>query len=87
MFAVRFSISIAYFLLFHKIPVLCHTALRMSSQQIQHQAGAKRSLQGHSLVDLLDRILDKGIVIAGDIIIQLADVELLTIKIRLIIWL
>jgi hypothetical protein len=49
-----------------------------------HQ-GAQRSLQGHSLIDLLDRILDKGLVVAGDIVIQLADVELLTIKIRLIV--
>ena len=37
------------------------------------------------LVDLLDRILDKGLVIAGDIKISLADVELLTIRIRLIV--
>lgn len=38
-----------------------------------------------SLVDILDRVLDKGVVIAGDIQIKLADVELLTIKIRLLI--
>jgi hypothetical protein len=42
-------------------------------------------LQGATLVDLLDRILDKGLVVAGDIVIQLADVELLTIKIRLLV--
>jgi hypothetical protein len=53
--------------------------------QIQQHQGAARSLQGHSLIDLLDRILDKGLVVAGDIVIQLADVELLTIKIRLIV--
>jgi hypothetical protein len=47
--------------------------------------GAKRSLQGATLVDLLDRVLDKGLVVAGDIVIQLADVELLTIKIRLLV--
>lgn len=38
-----------------------------------------------SLADLLERILDKGIVIAGDISISLVDVELLTIKLRLLI--
>jgi len=37
------------------------------------------------LADILERILDKGIVIAGDIKIQIADVDLLTIKIRLLI--
>jgi hypothetical protein len=47
--------------------------------------GVQRSLQGATLVDLLDRILDKGLVVAGDIVVQLADVELLTIKIRLIV--
>src|SRR5216683_1958675 len=37
------------------------------------------------LVDLLDRVLDKGLVIAGDIKVSLAEVELLTIRIRLIV--
>src|SRR5476651_1567459 len=37
------------------------------------------------LVDVLDRILDKGLVIAGDIKVSLAEVELLTIRIRLLI--
>jgi hypothetical protein len=49
------------------------------------QQGVQRSLQGATLVDLLDRILDKGLVVAGDIVVQLADVELLTIKIRLLV--
>src|SRR5579859_2131527 len=44
---------------------------------------------GHSrstgLVDVLDRVLDKGLVVAGDIKVSLAEVELLTIRIRLII--
>ena len=43
------------------------------------------SLQATTLADLLDRILDKGVVIVGDIKIDLVDVELLTIKIRLLI--
>src|SRR5947209_18357127 len=41
--------------------------------------------QRDSLVDLLDRVLDKGVVIAGDIAINLLDIELLTIKVRLLI--
>jgi hypothetical protein len=45
--------------------------------------------EGHSrstgLVDVLDRVLDKGLVVAGDIKISLAEVELITIRIRLLI--
>src|SRR5436190_23820975 len=37
------------------------------------------------LVDILDRVLDKGLVVAGDIKVSLAEVELLTIRIRLLI--
>ena len=37
------------------------------------------------LVDVLDRVLDKGLLVAGDIRISLAEVELLTIRIRLIV--
>ncbi|HEX8282518.1 MAG TPA: gas vesicle protein [Pyrinomonadaceae bacterium] len=37
------------------------------------------------LVDVLDRILDKGLVIAGDIKVSLANVELLTLQIRLLV--
>ncbi len=48
----------------------------------RYELGPQRS-QG--LVDVLDRILDKGLVIAGDIRIQLADVELLSIQIRLLV--
>ena len=42
-------------------------------------------IQTTNLADILERVLDKGIVIAGDIRIQLADVQLLDIKIRLLI--
>src|SRR5580698_9771412 len=38
-----------------------------------------------NLLDILDRVLDKGLVIAGDIRVSLANVELLTIRIRLLI--
>ena len=41
--------------------------------------------QPASLADVLERVLDKGVVIAGDIQVRLLDIELLTIKIRLLI--
>jgi hypothetical protein len=41
--------------------------------------------QPANLADLLERVLDKGIVIAGDIRVNLLDIELLTIKVRLLI--
>ncbi|MBT2725705.1 gas vesicle protein [Bacillus sp. ISL-75] len=42
------------------------------------------SLSSSNLLEVLEKILDKGVVIAGDIKISLADVDLLTIKIRLL---
>ncbi len=53
----------------------------MSSQELQ----GYRSGQPAQLADVLERVLDKGIVIAGDIKINLLDIELLTVKIRLLI--
>ena len=51
---------------------------------------SRSPLPGHpeqqtNLADILERVLDKGIVIAGDIQINLLDIELLTIKLRLLI--
>jgi hypothetical protein len=43
------------------------------------------SVNSTNLADILERVLDKGIVIAGDIRIQIADIDLLTIKIRLVV--
>ncbi len=43
------------------------------------------AIEATNLADILERVLDKGIVIAGDIKIQLADVDLLNIKIRLLV--
>jgi len=43
------------------------------------------STHSATLADVLERILDKGVVIAGDIKIKLVDIELLTIQIRLLI--
>ena len=51
----------------------------MPEQHMQH------AIQSTNLADILERVLDKGIVIAGDISISLVDVELLTIKIRLLV--
>jgi hypothetical protein len=41
--------------------------------------------QPQGLVDILDKILDKGLVVAGDVRVSLANVELLTIQLRLVI--
>jgi hypothetical protein len=43
------------------------------------------AVESATLADVLERILDKGLVIAGDIKIKLVDIELLTIQIRLLI--
>ena len=45
----------------------------------------QHSVQSTNLADILERVLDKGIVIAGDITISLVGVELLNIKVRLLI--
>ncbi|GJF04696.1 gas vesicle protein [Pseudonocardia sp. D17] len=46
---------------------------------------AERRVESTNLADILERVLDKGIVIAGDIRVNLLDIELLTIKIRLLV--
>jgi len=51
----------------------------MAEQKMMHATEAA------NLADILERVLDKGIVIAGDIKISIADVDLLNIKIRLLI--
>jgi hypothetical protein len=43
------------------------------------------STRSASLADVLERILDKGLVVAGDIKIKIVDIELLTIQIRLLV--
>ncbi len=50
---------------------------------IEDRGGLQRQPQG--LVDILDKILDKGLVVAGDVKVSLANVELLTIQLRLVI--
>ncbi|MQA03161.1 MAG: gas vesicle protein [Streptosporangiales bacterium] len=44
-----------------------------------------RSENGTNLADVLERVLDKGVVIVGDIRVNLLDIELLTIKLRLVV--
>jgi len=51
----------------------------MAEQKMMH------ATQATNLADILERVLDKGIVIAGDIKIQIADIDLLNIKIRLLV--
>ena len=45
----------------------------------------QHAVQSSTLADVLERVLDKGVVIAGDIKIKLVDIELLTIQIRLLV--
>jgi len=45
----------------------------------------QHSVSGSGLADVLERILDKGIVVAGDVAVNLVGVDLLTIRIRLVI--
>jgi hypothetical protein len=50
---------------------------------VDDRGSLQRQPQG--LVDILDKILDKGLVVAGDVKVSLANVELLTIQLRLVI--
>ena len=45
----------------------------------------QHAVAGSGLADVLERILDKGIVIAGDVAVSLVGVELLTVRIRLVV--
>jgi len=45
----------------------------------------RHATEATNLADILERVLDKGIVIAGDIKIQIADIDLINIKIRLLV--
>ena len=51
----------------------------------QPPTGYQNRPQPASLADILERVLDKGIIIAGDIRVNLLDIELLTVKIRLLV--
>ena len=56
----------------------------MNPPQAQRR-GIVHVVESSTLADVLERILDKGLVIAGDIKIKLVDIELLTIQIRLLV--
>jgi hypothetical protein len=45
----------------------------------------QHAVRSDTLADVLERVLDKGVVIAGDIKVKLVDIELLTIQIRLVV--
>jgi hypothetical protein len=62
-------------------PATAHGAL-VPPAQVPALRGSE---EGGNLADVLERVLDKGVVIAGDIQINLLDIELLTIKLRLIV--
>jgi hypothetical protein len=49
------------------------------------QHAVSHAVQSSTLSDVLERVLDKGIVIAGDIKVKLVDIELLSLQIRLVI--
>lgn len=51
----------------------------MTETKMMHPTNA------NNLADILERVLDKGVVIAGDIQVRIADIELLTIRIRLLV--
>ena len=59
------------------------TPARPPSSELYRSSVAGR--EPAQLADVLERVLDKGIVIAGDIQINLLDIELLTIKLRLLV--
>ena len=51
----------------------------------QYSGSISPAPQGNNLADVLERVLDKGLVVAGDIRVNLLDIELLTIKVRLLL--
>jgi Gas vesicle protein len=59
--------------------------LTFSQAPLQARSGGHPAAGPANLADILERVLDKGIVIAGDIQINLLDIELLTIKLRLLV--
>lgn len=59
--------------------------LATPSSGTARRSGVAGGPQSANLADILERVLDKGLVIAGDIRVNLLDIELLTIKLRLVI--
>ncbi|MBO3457741.1 gas vesicle protein [Aetokthonos hydrillicola Thurmond2011] len=61
------------------------SSMLSTRQQSNTNKTISTSTQGSTLADILERVLDKGIVIAGDISVSIASTELLHIRIRLLI--
>jgi len=61
------------------------TTASLSRPQPGNRSAITTATQGSSLVDVLERVLDKGVVIAGDISVSVGSTELLSIRIRLLI--
>lgn len=57
------------------------TAMQPQSSRV---VGAPSS-SGGNLADILERVLDRGVVIAGDVVVNVLDIELLTLKVRLLV--
>lgn len=60
----------------------------MTIDHRNHQAAQPTRWSGpqpNSLADVLERVLDRGVVIAGDIVVNVLDIELLTLKVRLFV--
>ncbi|GLZ46556.1 hypothetical protein Acsp06_27410 [Actinomycetospora sp. NBRC 106375] len=66
-------------------PVRWTGQMPSAPQQGRQPASQNGGGDGTNLADILERVLDKGIVIAGDVQINLLDIELLTIKLRLVV--
>lgn len=62
---------------------MSHPSSASSISQIG--AVARRPSGGDTLADVLERVLDKGVVIVGDVGVSVLDIELLTLKVRLLI--
>jgi hypothetical protein len=65
--------------------VSAEPVLRRASSPGLGGGGGALGRQPDSLADVLERVLDKGIVIAGDIVVNVLDIELLTLKLRLFV--
>ncbi|GAB2843552.1 gas vesicle protein [Lentzea nigeriaca] len=61
------------------------TSSRNSRAGLPQPLGNSGGHDSANLADILERVLDKGVVIAGDIQVNLLDIELLTVKLRLVI--
>ena len=64
---------------------MTESPLAPQSRMAAANPALRRAAGGDSLADILERVLDKGVVIVGDVGVNILDIELLTLKIRLLI--